>query len=272
MSGPTHEEHSAIMALQARQEQLSTEKVAYLKLLEALVTDTQDSFLHLFSAHHNLEEIDFRDVLHDFSSWTRRSETQQCSEILPLEGSEVDGESAWRDTGVRMPECNVADRERIGCLQTDQPSSSSDGAHLHLLSSRQTSSSSRGQSSSPIPHGVTTLIVCNVPAKYTKEMLMLEWPSNGAYNFIFVPYDFKQKRAAGRAFINFTSHDAALVFYFQWHGKLLSKHGSNCRLNIDAARMQGLEENLRYWRDRLRGVRNARHLPTVLSGVEVVPF
>jgi len=197
---------------------------------------------------------------------------QQWSEVLSFEGSEVDGGSALHDTGVQITECNVADRERIGLLQTDQPSSSSHGAHVHLLSSGQTSSSSCGQSSSPICHGVTTLIARNVPAKYTKEMLMLEWPSNGAYNFIVVPFEFKQKRAAGHAFINFTSHDAALAFYFQWHGKLLSKHGSNGRLNIVAARVQGLEENLQHWRERLRGVKNARYLPTVLSGGEVVPF
>jgi len=126
------------------------------------------------------------------------------------------------------------------------------------------------------------LIVQNVPAKYTKEMLMLEWPRNGAYNFIFVPYHFKQKRAAGHAFINFTSHDAAVAFYFQWHRKFFNEHGANRALLIKAATVQGLEANLDYFRDRLRGVKNTRYLPTVMfpepsihrvfNGNELVPL
>jgi len=85
-----------------------------------------------------------------------------------------------------------------------------------------------------------------------------------------VPYDPKQRRAAGHAFINFASHDTAVDFYRLWHGKHLSNHGASRNQKIRAAEVQGLVENLRYFEVKLRGNKNAMHLPALFNATDMV--
>jgi len=67
--------------------------------------------------------------------------------------------------------------------------------------------------------------------------------------------------------MNFTSHDAAVLFYKKWHGKQLDQ-GTARKLSIRAAEIQGLEENLRHLIDaNIHPTINPRYLPSVFSGV-----
>jgi len=164
-----------------------------------------------------------------------------------------------------MTESNSTSGERLLTAWSHQPKRTT----VELSST----ASSSGVVSSPVPHGVTTLVVRNVPARYTKEMLMQEWPPNGMYDFLYLPFNFKQKRTSGFAYVNFTSHEAAVNFYSQWHGKSLCNQGTAKQLSIGVAGTQGLEANLRHVAaSNIGRIKNLQHMPSVFNGVDEVPL
>jgi len=121
--------------------------------------------------------------------------------------------------------------------------------------------------------GVTTLVIRNIPARYTKEILLQEWLVDGTFDFIYLPFSFKQKRTAGYAFVNFASSAAASAFQSQWHGRPLCAQVSSSKLSIGAAEVQGLEENVRHLINcKINRVKNPKYLPTVFDGLREIPF
>jgi len=149
--------------------------------------------------------------------------------------------------------------EHHGPFQTPQPENAA--LELNSIATRP------GLASCPIAYGLTTLVVRNVPSRYTKEDLLHHWPPDGTFDFLYLPFNRKQRRTAGYLFMNFTSHDAAVLFYKKWHGKQLDQ-GTARKLSIRAAEIQGLEENLRHLIDaNIHQTINPRYLPSVFSGV-----
>jgi len=127
--------------------------------------------------------------------------------------------------------------------------------------------------SCPVACGHTTLVIRNMPSKYTKEAILQEWPPDGTFDFLYLPFNHKQRRTAGYVFMNFTSHGAALDFYKKWHGKVLQNHATTRKLSIRAAEIQGLEENLRHLVGlNIHKITNPKHLPSVFNGVHEVLF
>lgn len=90
----------------------------------------------------------------------------------------------------------------------------------------------------------TTLMVRNVPVMYTQEMLVLEWPNNATYDFLYLPYSCSMQRNLSYCFINFTSERAAMAFKNHWQKRRLSQFSSRKPLNISIADVQGRECNL----------------------------
>jgi len=89
-------------------------------------------------------------------------------------------------------------------------------------------------------------MVRNIPLAYTQEMLLLEWPVDGQYDFLYVPRSHRGPSHLGYAFINFVSEELALEFRRRWHGKSLAHAEPNARhLSILAADVQGFDANLR---------------------------
>jgi len=143
---------------------------------------------------------------------------------------------------------------------SDNSPSNSNTPREHLASSR-------------IDPGVTTLVVRNVPARYTKEELLQEWPPDGTFDFLYLPFNHRQKRAAGYCFVNFTSHEAAVTFCNQWHHKWLSasKHTGK-KLSIGAAEFQGLEANLQHLAHcGIQRIKNTKYLPSVFNADREMP-
>jgi len=127
--------------------------------------------------------------------------------------------------------------------------------------------------SCPIACGLTTLVIRNMPSKYTKEAILQEWPPDGTFDFLYLPFNHKQRRTSGYIFMNFTSHGAARDFYKKWHGKVLHNHATKRKLSIRAAEIQGLEENLRHLVGlNIHNITNPKHLPSVFNGVHEVLF
>ncbi|KAM3376956.1 protein MEI2-like 6 [Capsicum galapagoense] len=104
----------------------------------------------------------------------------------------------------------------------------------------------------------STVMIKNIPYHYSREMLMqfldehcyLEnqktRDSNGekivfAYDFLYLPMDFKNKRSKGYAFVNFTDHRTVRKFFWAFNDKLNVFPGSARRVEVVTAKIQGKE-------------------------------
>lgn len=87
----------------------------------------------------------------------------------------------------------------------------------------------------------TTLMIKNIPNKYTSKMLLaaIDEQHRGTYNFIYLPIDFKNKCNVGYAFINMTEPVQIIPFYKAFNGKKWEKFNSEKVASLAYARIQG---------------------------------
>ncbi|RHY28577.1 hypothetical protein DYB32_005863 [Aphanomyces invadans] len=88
----------------------------------------------------------------------------------------------------------------------------------------------------------TTLMIRNIPNKYTQTMLLAEinhHGHHGSYDFFYLPIDFKNKCNMGYAFINFMMTDAIVPFYNAFNGQRWRNFNSEKVCAISYARLQG---------------------------------
>ncbi|KAJ1279312.1 hypothetical protein BS78_04G145600 [Paspalum vaginatum] len=87
----------------------------------------------------------------------------------------------------------------------------------------------------------TTLMIKNIPNKYTSKMLLaaIDESHKGTYDFIYLPIDFKNKCNVGYAFINMTSPQHIIPFYQTFNGKKWEKFNSEKVASLAYARIQG---------------------------------
>ncbi|KAJ4716596.1 protein terminal ear1-like [Melia azedarach] len=112
--------------------------------------------------------------------------------------------------------------------------------------------------------GKTTVMIRNIPNRYSREMLMnflddhcmvenrkqevqdsgasQEKPAVSAYDFLYLPIDFKNRVNKGYAFVNFTEPSAVWKFYLASHNMRWNAFQSNKICEIAYARLQGKEE------------------------------
>mmetsp|Transcript_89649 Transcript_89649/g.192113 ORF Transcript_89649/g.192113 Transcript_89649/m.192113 type:complete len:362 (-) Transcript_89649:155-1240(-) len=121
--------------------------------------------------------------------------------------------------------------------------------------------------------GIVTLIIRNIPSRYTAERLEAEWSNTGSYDYLYVPMtEGNTKYSQGCAFMNFRSHEEAVGFQRTWHGEKLKEHGRTKRLDITEASVQGLHANLKRFKGRLqKGLSDDRLFPLLydVDGVRV---
>jgi hypothetical protein len=105
------------------------------------------------------------------------------------------------------------------------------------------------------PGTFTTVMLRNIPNKYTREMLVkvLNQHYRGHYDFMYLPIDFKNKCNVGYGFVNFRTGDACERFIKQFHGvdvrQCLPGINSKKVAEVTPARQQGLTENVRRLRN-----------------------
>ncbi|OMO82834.1 hypothetical protein COLO4_22797 [Corchorus olitorius] len=87
----------------------------------------------------------------------------------------------------------------------------------------------------------TTLMIKNIPNKYTSKMLLaaIDEFHRGTYDFLYLPIDFKNKCNVGYAFINMLSPSHIIPFYEAFNGKKWEKFNSEKVASLAYARIQG---------------------------------
>ncbi|KAF8715429.1 hypothetical protein HU200_027076 [Digitaria exilis] len=87
----------------------------------------------------------------------------------------------------------------------------------------------------------TTLMIKNIPNKYTSKMLLvaIDESHRGTYDFIYLPIDFKNKCNVGYAFINMINPENIVPFYKTFNGKRWEKFNSEKVASLAYARIQG---------------------------------
>jgi hypothetical protein len=111
---------------------------------------------------------------------------------------------------------------------------------------------------------VTTLMIRNIPTWYTQEMLLNEWPNDGTYNLLYLPFCFRTKKNLAFAFVNFTRAEYAEAFRERWHKKGLQQHTSRKLLDVSVADVQGQFDTLqKVTKHKSCRIRNAHYQPAI---------
>jgi hypothetical protein len=122
----------------------------------------------------------------------------------------------------------------------------------------------------------TTMMLRNIPNKYTQAKLLQELDENGfagTYNFFYLPMDVHNRSNVGYAFINFNfapdaerfRHEFSLHRFQRFHSR---KVGTVC-----PAHVQGLDENLRHFENRaVTQAKNDQYRPIVFKGSLRIEF
>ncbi|KAL9231563.1 hypothetical protein vseg_006779 [Gypsophila vaccaria] len=87
----------------------------------------------------------------------------------------------------------------------------------------------------------TTLMIKNIPNKYTSKMLLatIDEQHRGKYDFVYLPIDFKNKCNMGYAFINMIDPIQIVGFHQTFEGRKWEKFNSEKVATLAYARIQG---------------------------------
>lgn len=112
-----------------------------------------------------------------------------------------------------------------------------------------------------------TLMVRNIPVRYSQDMLLKEWPNNGEYDFLYLPICIGRKGNVSFAFINFVTAEAASEFHTRWHKQRLQHFSARKPLDISPAHVQGRDDNLiQIVRNKTFRIRNIHFQPAIFEG------
>ena len=120
----------------------------------------------------------------------------------------------------------------------------------------------------------TTLMIRNIPNKYTQRMLIeqLDRENPGCYDFLYLPIDFKNNCNVGYAFVNMVSTDFLPAFYATLHNKRWERFNSEKVCEIAYARIQGLEQLLDHFKNSSLLAEDKKVRPVILLNGHYVPF
>lgn len=97
----------------------------------------------------------------------------------------------------------------------------------------------------------TTLMIRNIPNKYTKELMLktIDRYFKHTYDFFYLPIDFKNNCNVGYAFINFKKIETIEAFYNRFNKQRWEMFNSDKVCQIKYARIQGKKECKEHFKD-----------------------
>jgi hypothetical protein len=117
---------------------------------------------------------------------------------------------------------------------------------------------------------VTTVMLRNIPNKYTQNSLMQEINDHGfaeTYDFFYLPMDVHNRSNVGYSFINFKHPDDAKRFQLAFSSHRFQRFHSKKIGSVCPAHVQGLDANLRHFENRaVTQARNDGYKPVVFHG------
>ncbi|WZY68798.1 hypothetical protein YC2023_001038 [Brassica napus] len=116
----------------------------------------------------------------------------------------------------------------------------------------------------------TTLMIKNIPNKYTRKMLLaaIDETNKGTYDFLYLPIDFKNKCNVGYAFINMVSPTFIIALYEAFDGKKWDKFNSEKVASLAYARIQGKTALMAHFQNSSLMNEDRRCHPIVFDGPE----
>lgn len=115
----------------------------------------------------------------------------------------------------------------------------------------------------------TSLMVRNIPNKYTQTMLLSEFGDSGhgpgKIDFFYLPIDFRNKCNRGYAFVNFFDYRDILSFYDTYNGKSWKIFKSEKICCITYARIQGQEGMMKRFQNSALMEKDQAYRPLVFS-------
>ena len=103
----------------------------------------------------------------------------------------------------------------------------------------------------------TTLIIRNIPNKYTISLLLDELNQNfeNKFDIVYLPQDYINNSNLGFGFINFMNHMHLILFYDEFVGKKWNCFNSKKRCQLAYSKYQGKNELMKYIHTKL-GISN----------------
>jgi len=126
-------------------------------------------------------------------------------------------------------------------------------------------------------HERTTVMLRNIPNKYTQRMLLTavhaESYLSTEFDFFYLPIDFRNKCNVGYCFVNFLDHDRAVEFFTTFDRFQLRAFNSQKVCSVSWARVQGREKNVEHYRNSpVAGVPIPQYRPLLFDDGEEQSF
>lgn len=112
----------------------------------------------------------------------------------------------------------------------------------------------------------TTVMVRNIPNKYTQEImlsLLEDAGLNGSFDFFYLPIDFRNRCGLGYAFLNFLSHADAVEAYNHFHNRRWDEFNSKKVCEVTYARVQGRDNLVQHFKNAKFPSTDAEYCPLV---------
>ncbi|KAL4487601.1 hypothetical protein ABPG72_017390 [Tetrahymena utriculariae] len=121
--------------------------------------------------------------------------------------------------------------------------------------------------------GRTTVMIKNIPNKYSLQALMEKIDQNHSktYDFFYLPIDFRNKCNVGYAFINFIDPEFIKQFYEEFHNQKWAKFNSEKVCLLYYARLQGRNALIHHFQhSSVMNQKDKKLKPVILPKNEVI--
>jgi RNA recognition motif-containing protein len=128
-----------------------------------------------------------------------------------------------------------------------------------------------------LPPGATTVMVRNIPTRFTSVSFLRVLDECGfrhTYDFFYLPMDFRTGKNMGYCFLNFLHSSYTIMFASLFHGRRLRMTTSTKVVEVTPSKRQGLAENVALFKasDLLGSLSLPHFKPLVLVGGALRPL